>query len=245
MASNNLPPIPQDEIKENPRWREWFRNLGNYIQAAQVGNVVWTILQGGTGAPTAAGARANLGLGSMAIQNSSSVAVTGGTISGVAITNSTIPWSDVITQPHVEAYDLTTTITVNNTPTVLAPANTVAGSSGITYNSSTGVFTFADAGSYGLSLAVNALASSANQFLYIYAENWNGSAWVVNANSGKYYTLTNGTTVQILYSQSVYRTAGQQVRYKIYSNGTNTSLKTQTLPSVTGVYVPAIRIQYS
>jgi hypothetical protein len=77
MTSNNLPPIPQDEIKENPRWREWFRNLGNYIQAAQGGNIVWTILQGGTGASTSAGARANLGLGSMAVQNTSSYSTTG------------------------------------------------------------------------------------------------------------------------------------------------------------------------
>ena len=83
---NVLPPIPQDEIKENARWREWFRNLGNYIQQAQVGNSVWSILQGGTGASNATGARANLGLGSMAVQNSDSVAITGGTITGVAIT---------------------------------------------------------------------------------------------------------------------------------------------------------------
>lgn len=83
---NALPPIPQDEIKENARWREWFRNLGNYIQQAQVGNSVWSILQGGTGASNATGARANLGLGSMAVQNSDSVAITGGTITGVAVT---------------------------------------------------------------------------------------------------------------------------------------------------------------
>ena len=92
---NALPPIPQDEIKENPRWREWFRNLGSYIQQAQTGGTVWSILQGGTGASTATGARANLGLGSMAVENSNNVAITGGTISGVAITGSTIPYSNV------------------------------------------------------------------------------------------------------------------------------------------------------
>jgi hypothetical protein len=92
---NALPPIPQDEIKENPRWREWFRNLGTYIQQAQTGNTVWSILQGGTGASTATGARANLGLGSMAVENSNNVSITGGTISGVAITGSTIPYSNV------------------------------------------------------------------------------------------------------------------------------------------------------
>ena len=98
MATTNpnaLPPIPQDEIKENPRWREWFRNLGSYIQQAQTGGTVWSILQGGTGASTATGARANLGLGSMAVENSNNVAITGGAINGVAITGSTIPYSNV------------------------------------------------------------------------------------------------------------------------------------------------------
>lgn len=38
---------------------------------------------GGTGATTAAGARTNLGLGSIATQNSNGVAITGGTISGL------------------------------------------------------------------------------------------------------------------------------------------------------------------
>lgn len=92
---NALPPIPQDEIKENPRWREWFRNLGSYIQQAQTGGTVWSILQGGTGASTATGARANLGLGSMAVENSNNVAITGGTINGVVITNSPISGSTV------------------------------------------------------------------------------------------------------------------------------------------------------
>jgi len=99
MAKNLLPPIPQDKIEENTRWREWFRNLGTYIQQAQVGNTVWSIVQGGTGASTANGARTNLGLGSMAVENSSNVSITGGTINGVAITGSTIPYSNVTGTP--------------------------------------------------------------------------------------------------------------------------------------------------
>jgi len=43
------------------------------------------IADGGTGASTASGARANLGLGSMATQNSANISVTGGNISGVSI----------------------------------------------------------------------------------------------------------------------------------------------------------------
>ncbi len=42
------------------------------------------IADGGTGASTAAGARTNMGLGSMATQNSDNVTITGGSISGVS-----------------------------------------------------------------------------------------------------------------------------------------------------------------
>jgi hypothetical protein len=94
--ANQLPPIPQDQIGENHPWRDWFRNLGNYIQAAQGGGVVWTIAQGGTGSSTASGARFNLGLGTMAVQNSDNVAITGGTISGVALSGY-VPTSRTIT----------------------------------------------------------------------------------------------------------------------------------------------------
>ena len=44
--ANLLPPIPQDKLEENPRWRDWFRNLGNYIQQAQLGNTVLSIANG-------------------------------------------------------------------------------------------------------------------------------------------------------------------------------------------------------
>lgn len=91
MGVNNLPPIPQDPIEENARWRNWFLNLGSYIQQTQVGGVVLTILQGGTGASSAAGARQNLGLGTMATENSNSVAITGGSITGTTVSGTIVP----------------------------------------------------------------------------------------------------------------------------------------------------------
>jgi len=94
--ANQLPPIPQDQIGENHPWRDWFRNLGNYIQAAQGGGVVWTIAQGGTGSSTVVGARSNLGIGTMGVQNSDNVAITGGTISGVTLSGY-VPTSRTIT----------------------------------------------------------------------------------------------------------------------------------------------------
>jgi hypothetical protein len=288
--SNALPPIPQDPIEENFKWRDWFRNLGNYIQQAQYGTIVWPITQGGTGASTAAGARNNLGLGTVAVQNSDNVAITGGVIdntpigstipstgdftdvtadtvtatdtitdnlrtntltgylygngSGSDVTASpTIPWEDIVDEPYLEAAETSATITLTATPQVLKPTTTVAATN-INYDSSTGVFTFPIAGTYSQLIAVNAVASTANQYVYIYAENWNGSTWVVNTNSGKQQVLINNNITQVVLPNPVRRTAGQQVRYMIYSNGTNVQLQTTTLPGTTAI-VPAIRIQYA
>ena len=165
---------------------------------------------------------------------------------GDVTASTTVPWSDISSFPHIEAYDLSSSIALTATPILLAPASTVAGYSGITYNSSTAVFTFTNAGSYGLAIGVNAIASATNQFVYIWAENYVSGTWVVNPNSGKAFQLVNNQLTQIVYSQAVYRTAGQQVRYWIYSNNNKVTLQTYTLPSITPtVYVPAIRIQYS
>lgn len=165
---------------------------------------------------------------------------------GITITNAPAAITIQSNQSFVEAYDLSASIAITATPILLAPANTAPGARGITYNSSTGVFTFAYEGSYSLSLVVNAISSAANQFLYIWSENWNGSTWVANANSGKYLELLNNQITQIISAQAVYRLAGQQVRYWIYSNSNKIQLQTLTLPGIAAtVYTPAIRIQYS
>lgn len=51
---------------------------------AVFGDVKLDLAGGGTGASDAATARTNLGLGTMAVQNSNTVAITGGTLTGIA-----------------------------------------------------------------------------------------------------------------------------------------------------------------
>lgn len=53
-------------------------------------DLLLSINGGGTGASTASAARTNLGLGSLAVQDASAVAITGGTIDGATITNGSI-----------------------------------------------------------------------------------------------------------------------------------------------------------
>lgn len=148
---------------------------------------------------------------------------------------------------YVEAYDRRASIALNNTPTLLIPNSfTPATAVGITYDTATGVFTFEHEGVYSLGISLNITASNAGQYVYLYAQKNVGAGWVNTPNSGKSYELKNAQTVQFTTPQAVYRAAGEQTRYYIYSNGTTSSLVTSTLPGVTPtVYVPAIRIQYA
>jgi hypothetical protein len=66
-----------------------------YTGLLPVGTIV-PVAQGGTGATTATNARLNLGLGSMAVQDATAIAVTGGTLSGVVMALGT-PISGVLT----------------------------------------------------------------------------------------------------------------------------------------------------
>jgi hypothetical protein len=148
---------------------------------------------------------------------------------------------------YIEAYDRTSSIALNTTPTLLQPASYIPPvQNGITYDPSTGIFTFLYAGTYSLSISLNITTTAGNQFAYVYAQKNVGSGWTNNQNSGKVYDLVNGQTVQYVSPQSVYRAAGEQTRYYIWSNSNKSSLVTQTLPTVSPtVYVPAIRIQYA
>ena len=154
-------------------------------------------------------------------------------------------FGNVLNQPHIEVYDLSSSIALTATPALLAPATIQSGSSGINYDPVTGIFTFQYAGDYTLSLVVSAQATGAGQSVYVYADKNTGSGFAVNANSGKSYQLASGQQTQVIYANAVYRQAGEQTRYWIYSNSTNVILKTTVLPGSVGASVPAIRIQYS
>jgi microcystin-dependent protein len=72
--------IPQNAIK----WVRATSKFQEYITATW-NDLLLSIAGGGTGSSSASGARTNLGLGSMAVQNNNSIAVTGGTIAGCSI----------------------------------------------------------------------------------------------------------------------------------------------------------------
>jgi hypothetical protein len=261
-----LPPPNANQDVNSRQWKDWLYSVfalingqGGVLGTMSAQNANSVAITGGsiggvgiTGSTingTSVGAL-NPSTGAFTSLNSSSGALNGSigvTTPNAGYFTTTLQRNGYTVKPncYIEAYDLSASIAVNTTPTLLIPANTLSGATGISYNNTTGVFTFSQEGDYSLSLLVNALSTSGNRILYIYAEKNTGSGWVVNANSGKVFNLTSTQTTQIVYANSVHRVAGEQTRYWIYCNNTNVTLQTQTLPSVTGVYVPAIRIQYS
>jgi hypothetical protein len=240
MATKVSFPIPQDKIEESFVWRDWFQKLSNRaFGTASTLDVPIQAIYGGTGITS-------YNVGDILYSPSSNLLTrlpAPSVPSYLAISGSGVPFWDPY--PRIEAYDLSTSISIGTTPALLLPASTVSGSSGITYDNTTGIFTFTKAGTYSLAISLNITTSRINQFVYVYAENNTGSGWVVNANSGKDYDLIINQTVQYTNPQAVYRTAGQQVRYWIYSNDIHSTLVTETLPGGVGAYVPAIRIQYA
>lgn len=168
------------------------------------------------------------------------------TTTGIAYPDNTTQTTAYIPS-YIEAFDRAASIAVPNTPTLLKPASFLPATAvGITYDPATGVFTFLNKGTYSLAISLNITATSSNKYVYVYAQKNVGAGWVNTANSGKVYEVKNGQVVQFVSPQAVYREAGEQTRYYIYSDGTTETLVTQTLPGVSPtVYVPAIRIQFA
>jgi len=156
-----------------------------------------------------------------------------------------LDWSAVTGAPYVEAATTSGTTQITTTPVLLKPTDIVGTHPGIDYDSSTGEFTFNVAGNYGLSVAVNALATAAGESIYWYAENNNGAGWVVNTNSGKSFGLVNNVRAQVFAANFTRRAVGQKVRYWIYSSSDTKVNIAPTPLGATGAIVPAIRIQYS
>lgn len=106
------------------------------------------IEDGGTGASTAVGARTNLGLGTLATQNANAVALTGGTISGVAI-----PLSTITDLKYGEFYSTQDQSASANTATAVTLNTSASFNSGITVASNSRV-TFDTAGIYEITASI-------------------------------------------------------------------------------------------
>lgn len=70
--------------KVTPVTREWLQEVNDFVYNFSLpGGAVIAVVNGGTGASTAAGARTGLGLGTISTQDSNNVTITGGAVTGI------------------------------------------------------------------------------------------------------------------------------------------------------------------
>lgn len=150
-------------------------------------SVTLAIASGGTGSTTASGARTSLGLGTIATQDASAIAVTGGSMSGTAITQRVVAIADA-TSVTINA-DTTDIATQANTQalgtlTINAPTGTPANGQKFIFRlRSTNVQTFSwnavFAGSTDLSLPT--VSSGSSKYDYV--------GFIYNSTAGKWQLL--------------------------------------------------------
>lgn len=106
------------------------------------------IADGGTGASTASDARTNLGLGTMATQNSNNVSITGGSISGTSVA---VPFGSITDRAYAAFSDITDQTGSTSAATAVKFGTTEVAGAGITMvtdGSNLTRLTFAAAGTY-------------------------------------------------------------------------------------------------
>ena len=140
------------------------------------------VADGGTGASDAAGARTNLGLGTIATQNSNNVSITGGSISGVTFTGSFSGITSITAQALKATQELGYAAGAGGAITQLTSRTT-----GVTLNQICGEITL-----FAGSLA----GHEADEFTLTNSEIGADDVVIVNIKSGavagtrKYYTVT-------------------------------------------------------
>jgi hypothetical protein len=109
------------------------------------------IICGGTGAGSVPGARANLGLGSMALQDSANVNISGGTFAGSFVGSAFM--SVISDKRYGQFYSLVDQTAVANTPTVVTFDNSAAFNNGLSLATSSTV-SFTTTGVYMVTASI-------------------------------------------------------------------------------------------
>jgi len=117
----------------------------------------------------------------------------------------------------------------------------------MTYDSSTGVYTFTNGGVYSLNLTMNPISTASNKNMYFYAEENTGSGWVVKRYSARTTLLKNTTQEQRVFTALVYFAAGTQTRHYVWGESATITLNSVDLPGTPAgtITVPALRVSWA
>lgn len=255
-----LPPPPVNDQPGSFTWMEWYRQLRNYVSTS--GSVPWYIINFAGSNITDIASRAHNNLqglqggtsGEMyhltAAQYSALAAGPHNSLTGIQGGTTNQYYHLTATEyarrsNYIDVQTTTSGIVLPTTPTVIKPATTV-GSNGITYDSSTGIYTFTYGGTYSLTITLNAIASDVNKTIYFYAEENTGSGWVIKRYSARSRLLATTTEEQSLFSASINFAAGTQTRHTIWASSATITLNSTDVPGTTAgtVTIPALRVSW-
>lgn len=228
--ANVLPPPPINDDPGSYVWLEWYRQLRNYV--ATSGSVPWYIID-----------FSGSNITDIAARNHNQLQGLQGGTSGEYYHLTQNQSARISNYCDVET--TTSGIVLPTTPTIFKPVTTVE-TSGITYDSATGIYTFANGGSYTLSMTLNCTPSASNKVVYFYADIDNGSGWYIKRYSARSKRLTVSAEEQTHFSAAIYFPPGTKTRHYVWSDATVT-LNSVDAPGTTAgtVTIPAARVSWS
>ena len=255
-----LPPPPVNDQPGSFTWLEWYRQLRNYVSTS--GSVPWYIINFAGSNITDIASRAHNNLQGLqggtsgeqyhltAAQYSALAAGPHNNLTGLQGGDAGARYHLSQTEynrrsNYIDVQTTTSGIVLPTTPTVIKPATTV-GSNGITYDSSTGIYTVTYGGTYSLTITLNAIASAVNKTIYFYAEENTGSGWVIKRYSALSRLLATTTEEQSLFSASINFAVGEQTRHYIWASSATITLNSTDAPGTTAgtVTIPALRVSW-
>jgi hypothetical protein len=194
------------------------------------------VADGGTGASDAATARTNFGLGTMATQNSNSVSITGGAISGV-----TLPFNAITDRAYASFYDADTVNQTGSTTAATAVefATALVAGAGITVVSNSRI-TFAAAGTYRINASLQFDNSGASDR---YVDIWFAKNGTNIANTNGRIVVPkagDGGTNLVAYEIFETVTAGQYIEIYWYPQNTSVTLHYRAAVAANPGVTPAI-----
>ena len=196
------------------------------------------IADGGTGASDASGARTNLGLGTIATQNSNNVSITGGSITGTSVS---VPFGSITGRAYASFYDADTADQTGSTTAATAVefATAAVAGAGITVASNTRI-TFADAGTYRINASLQFNNSgAADRFVDVWFSK--SGTNIANSNGRVAVPKTgDGGTYLLAYEIFETVTAGQYIEIYWYPENVAVTLHYRAAVAASPGVTPAI-----
>jgi hypothetical protein len=143
---------------------------------------------------------------------------------------------------NLDANDTTASTAIPTTPTVVT-LPTIVSQNNISFDTSTGIVTFSQTGSYQIVLLLNVFDSVTTSIFYG-AEIDTGSGFVAALNTGRQQNINVNINGQVVFTAVENFSAGTRARVYVWaSNGTGT-YQTTSLTSLPGgsIQVPAKRL---